>query len=259
MNLSSILFWFIALFCFQFGFSSEYPQVSYKVENQNVVENMREKIKELGEYNNFTFVDLGISAEELNFISKFKVESSGQYDRFGSLHILNDELPSFLQSIGNNRKELIQKITEIISKVVSNVKEASNKETAWVSVRVFTPIHAFDIPRWHWDGYYYSPFSGLAFKFATVLKGNSTIFYQLPQNVRKVFRSHCNDRTFLTNLLERSHIESAKLGQGSFFLVGDMNNACVHSEPKIDGERIFFSVLPGNENEINELKARWTP
>ncbi|NGX45248.1 MAG: hypothetical protein K940chlam2_00393 [Chlamydiae bacterium] len=257
MKLFSILFWFAVSVYFQIGFSSEYPQASYKVENQNVVENMREKIRALGEHNNFIFVDLGIAADELNSLNKFKVESPGQYDRFGSLHILNEELPSFLQSIGNNTAELIQEITEIISKVVCNIKEASNKETAWVSVRVFTPTHTFDVPRWHCDGYYYSPYSGAAFKFATVLKGTSTMFYPLPQNMRKTFRSHCKDRTFLANLIKQCHIESPKLGQGAFFLVGDMNNACVHSEPKIDGERIFFSVMPGNENEINELKERW--
>ncbi|NGX58315.1 MAG: hypothetical protein K940chlam3_01220, partial [Chlamydiae bacterium] len=38
---------------------------------------------------------------------------------------------------------------------------------------------------------------------------------------------------------------------------GDKNTAAAHSEPKIDTPRIFFSVLPGDENEIRELCDRW--
>lgn len=113
------------------------------------------------------------------------------------------------------------------------------------------------MPRWHWDGYYYSPYSGFIFKFATVLKGNPTLFYQLPKDLRKFFEQHSDDREFLSRLLERKNIETARSGQGAFFIVGDSDKAAAHSKPKIDSERLFFSILPGNEGEINKLYARW--
>lgn len=249
---------FIFIFS-QMGFSSEYSQHLVKESSSVVIEDMRKKIGNLGEDKNFTFIDLGISEEDLHLINQFKIETSDQYARFGSLHLLKDELPNFLRSIGSNNEELIQKITEIIFQIAYNVKEASNKETAWVCVRASIPNHDFDIPRWHSDGYYYAPYSGFAFKFATILKGNSTLFHQLSKDIRDVFDLHFDDREFLSNLIDVNTVESAKLGQGAFFIVGDRNRAAAHSEPKIDGERLFISVLPGNDDEINELYARWHP
>lgn len=223
----------------------------------DVTEQMQEKIDSLNKNKNFAFVDLGFSDKDLEIIDQFKIDSSQQYDHFGNLDLLQDELSAFLRSIGNNDEHLIQKITQIIHEVASNVNKASHKETAWVCVRASIPNQAFDVPRWHWDGYYYSPYSGFAFKFATVLKGNPTLFYQLTPDLRETFELHFDDREFLSNLLDRNLIESLRPGEGAFFLVGDRESAAAHSEPKMDSERLFFSVLPGNENEISELKTRW--
>lgn len=223
------------------------------------VEAMQQEIKNLGADTNFTFVDLGIASGDLRLINEFKIESTGQYDRYGDLELIKSELPEFLRSVGTNDERLIQKVTETVFSVASDVVKASDSETAWVAVRTFTPSHGFDIPRWHYDGYYFAPYDGFAFKFATVLKGNPTIFYQLPKDLRETFVLHSRDRMFLSNLLEKSSIEAPNLGQGAFFVVGDMDSAAVHSEPKIDGERLFFSVLPGSKDQIDDLNARWNP
>jgi hypothetical protein len=231
------------------GFANE-------AELSNVAKNMREKTNLLGKEKNFCFVDLGISEEDLELIQQLNITASGQYNRFGNLHLLRDELPHFLRKNCSNSEPLTQKIADIIFQIASHVQKASNKETAWICVRVSTPNPAFDMPRWHQDGYYYSPYAGFAFKFAVALKGNPTLFYQLPQEMRELFHSS-SDREFLSTLLKRDKIESPKSGLGVFFLVGDKESAAIHSEPKIDSERLFFSVLPGNENEISELKDRW--
>lgn len=223
-----------------------------------VVADLQEKIESLDENKNFAFVNL-LSDDDVQLLNQFKIESSNTYDRFGNLQLLQEELPDFLRSIGKNDEQLIQKITKIIFEVASYVSQASHKESAWVSVRAFTPNHDFDIPRWHWDGYYYAPYSGFVFKFATVLKGNPTLFCQLPKDLREIFELHSEERKFLSQLLEGENIETAKPGQGSFFIVGDNDKAAVHSEPKMDCERLFFSVLPGNKDEIDELNTRWNP
>jgi hypothetical protein len=224
-----------------------------------VVEKMQREVESLDENKNFTFVDLGLSDEDLNLIDQFKVRFTDQYDCFGDLDLLQDELSAFLRSMGNNDEHAIQRITQIIREAADRVIRASGKETAWVCVRTSTPNREFDLPRWHWDGYYYPPYSGFAFKFAAVLKGNPTLFHQLTKDSREVFESHFEDREFLSNFLAESLIESAKPGEGAFFLVGDRDSAAAHSEPKMDCERLFFSVLPGHASEIDELTIRRNP
>jgi len=224
-----------------------------------VVEQMHESIESLNENKNFAFVNLGIPDEDLQLMSQFKVKFSREYSRFGDLELLENELSDFLRIGGENDEELIQKITKLIIKTTYQVKNVAGKETAWICVRLSTPNHHYDMPRWHHDGYYYSPYSGFVFKFAMVLKGNSTLFCQLSKELRDILELNHNNREFLSHLLEDSKIETPKPGEGSFFIVGDQNSAAIHSEPKIDGERLFFSVLPGNESEIKELYEKWFP
>lgn len=230
----------------------------------DVAENMQNALESLDENKNFAFVDLGISEEDLQLISQFKVKFSVNYDRYGHLELMEDELPEFLRGIGDNDEECIKKITAIIIRITDQVNNAAGKETAWVSVRPSEPNHEFDIPRWHQDGYFYAPYSGFSFKFAAALKGNSTVFCQLSKGLREIFQINFDHRlqlslehrVLLDSLLEECKKESVKPGHGAFFIVGDPNSAAIHSEPKIDSDRLFFSVLPGNDSEIEELYMR---
>lgn len=252
-------FFFAAIFC-QAICATDIPE-------SMVIEQMQEAVENLDENKNFAFVDLGISDEDVQSMSHFKVKFSGNYDRFGKLELLHDELSEFLRSSEENDEEIIQKITANIVRIAHQVNQVAGKETAWVSVRLFTPNHDFDIPRWHQDGYFYAPYSGFVFKFATVFKGNSTLFCQLPKEVREIFQMNFDGglqlslehREFINSLLEGCVKESPQLGDGAFFIVGDNESAAIHSEPKIDGERLFFSVLPGDDTEIDELYRRWFP
>jgi hypothetical protein len=229
-----------------------------------LVEDMREKIQTLNEDKHFSFVDLRISEEDLQAISKFKIDYSKEgaqtdYNRFGNLHLMQDELPDFLRCLGNNDEQLINRITQIIIETSANVVEAFNKDTAWITVRTNPSCELYDIPRWHSDAPYFLPYKDFQYKFATVLKGRPTLFHQLPQDLRGIFNYHLSPyhRVALMDMLADSYIETASLGQGAFFIVGDRNYGAVHSEPKFDLERLFFSVLPGTESEIHQLDTRW--
>lgn len=213
----------------------------FALEPTDIVDHMREKIEMLGEESGFVFVDLAISEDDLELFRQLQINVTRQYNLFGNLDRLRDELSIFLREIGDNEESLIQKITRVIFQIASNVKEASNKEAVWVCIRASTPNHLFDVPRWHQDGYYFFPYAGFVFKFAAALKGNPTLFC-----------SHLDERGF-----SGQEIKSPCLGQGAFFIVGDKERGAVHSEPKIDSERLFISILPGSESEIKELKARW--
>lgn len=246
---------------------NEVPAESTK---SKVEETMTEKISILGHGNSFTYVDLDLTDQELYLIDKVKfdnldsVNGQKEYNRFGDLHLLKEELPSFLRNIGNDDEEVIQAVTEIIDRATQQVTKAANKNSAWVAVRAFTPTHEYDIPRWHIDGPFYGlngpyPYPGTVFKFAAVLKGRPTLLYKLPNDMRAMFCSNQNDRIFLSKLLDLNKAESPKKGEGVFFIVGNDDIGAVHSEPKMDESRLFFSILIGDESEINELYLRWHP
>ena len=229
---------------------------------------MREKIHLLDE-NSYSFIDLGLTKRELDLSDQLKFDSlpqgtSRQYDRFGDLHLLSNELPIFLSSIGNDDDEVIDAITKIVIKTVQYVVSASGRNSAWVCVRAFTPTTNFNTPRWHIDGAYYGlnapfPYPKTVFKFAATLKGNPTLLYQLPGDQRDTFIAHQHDREFLSEYLDIDKAESPKKGEGVFFVVGNSEKGAVHSEPSIDSNRLFFSVLMGDKSEIEELYSRWYP
>lgn len=77
--------------------------------------------------------------------------------------------------------------------------------------------------------------------------------------MRETFNSNWDNRLFLSELLDINKAESSKQGQGVFFVVGDDKIGAVHSEPKKHENRLFFSILPGDESEIEELYLRWHP
>ena len=259
-SLKIFTLWSLFLMMSEVRAESEIPLAAIEID-------MREKISLLGSGNSFVYVDLGLTQEELNLIEKLKfdllapTDAAVEYNRYGNLHLIKEELPNFLRKIGNNAEDVVQAITEIITRTAYQVTRAANKNSAWISVRAFTPTHEFDMPRWHWDGKFYgfkdNVSDEIIYKFAAVLKGSPTLLYKLPSDMRGVFNSNARDRAFLSAWLDRAKAESAKKGEGIFFIVVDPLLGAIHSEPKISENRLFFSILIGDEAEINELYARW--
>lgn len=235
----------------------------------SIEEEMIAKINLLGEDNSFAYQDLRLTNQEFELIDQLRFDrlpapATDDYNRFGDLHLLEQELPDFLKSLGNDSDDVIHTVAKVIARTARQVVKASNKDSAWVCVRASTPTTEYDVPRWHMDGSYYGlngphPYPGLVFKFAATLKGPSTLLYNLPHDQRDLFNAHCNDRLFLSELVNFSMVESPKRGEGVFFIVADDRLAAIHSEPQVHENRLFFSVLIGDKAEIEELYLRWYP
>lgn len=209
---------------------------------------------------NYALVSLGLTDEELAIFDRMEIKNAANYSRFGNLELMRDEIPQYLREIGNNDEELIQKASDILNKIVMNVMNAFKKQTAWVTVRAFIPTKEYDMPRWHTDGYYYQPFTyGVQYKFAAALKGNQTLFFPMNDEMREVYKSNCNNREFLSRFFDVKQAETGQIGQGAFFIVGSPRCSALHSEPQINSTRLFISVFPGQECEIQELYERWHP
>lgn len=75
-------------------------EIKAEPDKLKVEETMRDKINILGRDNNFVYVDLGLTNEELYLLDQLKFDkmlpqAATSYDCFGNLHILKDEVPLF--------------------------------------------------------------------------------------------------------------------------------------------------------------------
>jgi hypothetical protein len=99
------------------------------------------------------------------------------------------------------------------------------------------------------------------FKFAMVFKGPSTLFYNLPEEWREHFKANQNqnNRAYLAEWLGSVGIESPKKGEGAIFISGGFYPVPtgVHSEPKIDQPRLFFSVVPADECDLKWMNENF--
>jgi len=62
----------------------------------------------------------------------------------------------------------------------------------------------------------------------------------------------------LDNWLMNDHIESPAKGHAAIFIAGNFSRvgAAVHSEPMMDQPRLFFSIVPGDEAEVAQMKNK---
>ena len=58
-------------------------------------------------------------------------------------------------------------------------------------------------------------------------------------------------------IFARKKVKQLKNNEGLIFIVGNKEKALIHSEPSMKEERIFISILPGTEKQIENIKKRW--
>ena len=108
------------------------------------------------------------------------------------------------------------------------------------------------------------PFEGDQRKIVISLKGAPTLFNAMPPELHSAFTSlmrsfkedTIENRKKIAEIVDNIHTTQAKPLQGSVFIVGS-ERAAIHSEPSIQEDRLFISVLPGTIAQITELRERW--
>jgi hypothetical protein len=235
---------------------------------------MQNVINNLDNNYGFGFVSLDLSEEEKTAIRSFSIHEDTEYASYGEMESLQEGISSALSSVG---KGDYTAIAATIHRIALEVIRASGKQTALVIVRASTSTSRYDMPRWHIDGEYYSNSS---LKFAAALIGNPTLFYKISDETRGVFQEIAgqgaeiitqvikeNNGKIPENILDFVQEGRKKLcelltdtpttagaGEGAFFRVSNINTGAVHSEPEMNSQRLFFSVLPGNRDEIASYK-----
>jgi hypothetical protein len=206
----------------------------------------------------FALVDVGITDLDLAAFCCMDIQKSRVYHQFGGLETTK-EIADFFCAIGVNAPTLALQTAARLTQIAQEVVKAANKETAWLHLRSFNPTDAYDIPHWHTDGRYYisEDSDKLIFKFVLTLKGPSTLFYLLPPELRKTAERHMSNRSYMKTFCQPENIVIPKIGEGAIFLsTRGGGPAALHSEPPIHENRLFFSLIPCLEKELDSLKAR---
>lgn len=177
----------------------------------------------------------------------------------------------------------------IVSKLIMPFLQACDMDSAWILIRVTEPYNEYDIPRWHCDGNFYQPsakskpYAG-QYKIILALRGPGTLFmkenkdalnklndiYDMmrletqektkdinKKDIDKLhqisFKIQDSFRTKIADEMKDFPREQANNNEAVIFMSGDMDRCLIHSEPPIDANRIFISIVPGNNRDITDM------
>jgi len=242
---------------------------------------MKINTKDLTDYINSKKYDHKIfnitySKIEKNCIDNFNINKSNSYRYLGTYDKMYN-ITDFLQNIGNNTITNINKLEQIIRKMIIKVLKVYKFDNFILDIRVSLPNNKFDIVRWHKDYGYGNKTS----KFAVVLQGPGTLFIKSTKEVNDIYHKiHDKEveikrkqklnfqeqnklrekyRIKYANALKKYKITQLNNNQCVIFFSGDRQNninGALHSEPKIDNNRIFISILPQTKEFIdNQIES----
>ncbi len=176
-----------------------------------------------------------------------------------------EKIKNFLMLIGEgeNGSDTCSVLANLLLKISIKALNSFEQESAYIIFRAFIPNEGFKIPRWHQDGYYFAPYSqeylkSPIVKAAIPLTGAGTLFYNVSPIEKEEFRKKRitgDDRIQLSEFLnDASKIESTPKGYGTVFIVGE--RGAMHSEPYMTTTRLYMSLIPGNEKQIQEYDKK---
>ncbi len=226
--------------------------------------NKNEITNYINSHDSYKIFDIEYTQKEKECINNFIITNYGGYSSYNTINNLED----FVKNIGDNKQEYINIIIATIKKILDNILAAYNTNSYYIIIRIQGNNSFFDIPRWHCDGYYFSNREKLQTKFVTVLKGNTTLildtnkeekdhFYSL-QQYKDIFIGEVDDMKTRKHIAE--NIKGTPINitnnQGIIFVAGNKDKCLIHSEPKMDGNRFFLSILPGTKEDMEYMEKK---
>jgi hypothetical protein len=128
--------------------------------------------------------------------------------------------------------------------------------SAWLVIRMTVPTLEYTLmPRWHRDGLmYYSDTEGdVNYKYAITLLGNPTKLLAKSDLVRDIVHGrHQKRRAEYAEKLSSEPVIEATRGEIVKFSWGQKDSP-VHSEPDMNSDRVFVSILYGSEREMRNM------
>ncbi|KAH7413931.1 hypothetical protein DE146DRAFT_12480 [Phaeosphaeria sp. MPI-PUGE-AT-0046c] len=188
---------------------------------------------------------------------------------------------------------LLARLQPLLAFIHASLAE-SDVQCYWITIRATTPTKDYDMRRWHVDedffapDFSYSPFPGTAsskqgrnaWKLCATLLGPSTVFLKdntsalrvlrkAKEEERKKHQHQCTEtrclgcstysealRANLSTCLS-SHREVTPPPHAIVVFKTGQRSGAVHSEPRCNVDRVFINVVPGTEDELKKLMAKW--
>ncbi len=208
----------------------------------------------------FSWVDLGVSLQEMEDFDLIEVRNPGDFNRCKDLETMESDLIAFLDEVGVADPDILQRAAARIYKIAHSILRASNRETAWIWLRATPPKEEALLPNWHFDAGFYPSQNGEAqYKFVMTLIGPSTHFYPIPKEemaLRQSLWHRISDQNRIVPLLDPEAIWIPPRGTGVVFL-NRFREGAFHTEPfsKHQG-RLFFSIVLCSHEEMRIVERR---
>ncbi|KAK3901300.1 hypothetical protein C8A05DRAFT_16500 [Staphylotrichum tortipilum] len=146
-----------------------------------------------------------------------------------------------------------------------------SKHHYWLTIRASRPTTEFDAPRWHTDDHFFDPARSAdavgLWKLCAALQGPGTMFAADGKGARAHVCSvvRCvacgatgeEVRAVVAKGLEGREVVHAGAHGEMVFFRGGGGGGGGHAEGRIGGDRVFVNVVPGTEEELRGLMARW--
>src|SRR3989338_9861217 len=122
----------------------------------------------------FSFVDLGLTEEDLRFFHSLTISHGCHYNQFGNLAETEARISSFLHEMGENEDAVVIYVAKKLDQFVQTLVAASGWETAWIYLRATKSPSEPTLPYWNMDGHYYvAGRDGVQCRFVLTLLGPS--------------------------------------------------------------------------------------
>lgn len=231
-------------------------------------------------FQDIQIVPIEYSVPQIHAIQRLKIEKNSIFNHFGyTWDLAIDSLMKWFESIGSNTHEDIviysRLITDIVQMACSQASGQEGQEACWLTIRSRVPTDEYKVPRYHRDGSYYKVKPNqIQRKFLLTIKGPGTLVSEPTKQVADKFFDLFYDsvdgfniekRKQLAKILENDKISPpAQLtnNQGAWIttyknILGSSDRATIHSEPNIIQPRLFLSVLPGSNEQIESIRSRF--
>jgi hypothetical protein len=231
----------------------------------------------------FRIYDIPYLQKTKKCLDNFKIENTVSYTNYGDNNL--EDLKDYLRTIGSNSEEDINIMDKTLKDLTEVIMSSVDKKYTnhWLIVRTSGPQEEFNIKRWHCDDNYFEKMDKEkhrldVVKFITIIQGPGTFFIKTTPKQRESLKSIKSEelekskmrdptikiptrfdmeyRKAIDSRIEGIRVQSEKY-QAAIFVSNTNNlNVCgIHSEPKIDGPRMLFSIVPCTKEEADFDKS----
>jgi hypothetical protein len=204
---------------------------------------------------------------------KISISKTTNYSYLGTSKNLGEkDILDYLSTIGKNDKDDLKNVFRYIAKTIKIMTQKFEYDHFWLIIRTFTPEDTYKNFRWHSDGNMFKT-NRRQFKLVSVPKGEGTLFAEPDKKSREKFYEIYDEQQkefnqdfsnfkqvinkfgpLLNETLKKFPVKQFGNNYIAEFNVGNREIGAIHSEPDIQGERLFFSIVLGTKEEIESRK-----